>query len=151
MGLLSEGTYTSLFRGRDVPADSLTPNLAQPPFIEQNNPLAPGKIVVISDGDFVSPKKFRGQSQTQDGRSYPMPPDNKILVMNAVDYLAGDIALSRIRSKEVIARILDGKKVEANSSLMQVLNIGLPILLLLIFGVIRYYFRKQKHAKLAID
>lgn len=151
MGLLSEGIFTSLFRGRDVPADSLTPALAQPPFIEQNNPLSTGKIVVISDGDFVSPKKFRGQSQTPDGRSYPMPPDNKILVMNAVDYLAGDIALSRIRSKEVIARILDGKEVEANTSLMQVLNIGLPILLLLIFGVIRYYFRKQKHAKLAID
>jgi len=151
MGLLSEGVYESVFRGRDVPFDSLSPQATQAAFIESNNPISPGKLVVISDGDFVSPEEYRGQSNRLDGSTYAMPPDNKILVMNAVDYLAGDIALSRIRSKEVIARILDGKKVEANSSLMQVLNIGLPILLLLIFGVIRYYFRKQKHAKLAID
>ncbi|MEM6804022.1 MAG: Gldg family protein, partial [Bacteroidota bacterium] len=151
MGLLSEGEYTSVFRGRDIPFDSISGKQDANVLIEQNNPLDPGKIVVISDGDFVSPKKYRGQIQTQDGRAYPMPPDNKILVMNAVDYLAGDIALSRIRSKEVIARILDGKKVEANPSLLQILNIGLPLLLLFIYGLVRFYLRKQRNAKLAID
>lgn len=150
MGLLSEGIYTSLFRGRDVPLDSLSPQLPQAPFLEQGNPLNPGKIVVISDGDFVSPKLFRGQIQTQ-GRINPMPHDNKIMVMNAIDYLAGDIALSNIRSKDVVARVLDGGKISTQGTLIQWLNIGLPLLLLLLFGVIRFYFRKQKHAKLAID
>lgn len=151
LGLLSEGMYTSLFRGREVPLDSLSPSPSQIPFQEQNNPLYPGKIVVISDGDFVSPEAYRGKSRTLDGRTYPMPPDNKIMVMNAIDYLAGDIALSQIRSKDVVARVLDGKKVESQATLIQWLNIGLPLLLVILFGIIRFYFRKQKHAKLAID
>lgn len=151
MGLLSEGIYTSLFRGRDVPLDSLSPTPSKAPFLEQNNPLAPGKIVVISDGDFVSPKLFRGKAASPTGRPYPMPHDNKIMVMNAIDYLAGDIALSNIRSKDVVARVLDGDKIASQGSLMQWLNIGLPLFLLILFGVIRFYFRKQKHAKLAID
>jgi len=81
-GLLVEGTFQSLFLNRRAPTDSLAPSPPKATFGPQNNPAYPGKIAVISDGEFAQGKKFRNR------RGY-MPYDNKTMIMNAIDYLAG--------------------------------------------------------------
>jgi len=140
VGLQMEGIFPSLFDGREIPFDTAAPNPPPARFGAQNSPEAPGRMVVISDGQFALGKDFRAE------RSPRLPYDNKNLLMNAVDYLAGDEALSQIRSKEVITRRLDREKVVENEGFIRMLNIGLPILLIALFGGLRFYLRRKKNA-----
>lgn len=140
-GVLAEGTFPSLFTGRKIPVDSLSPDPPTVPYIAQGEINQPGKVGVISDGEFYLGREFRGK------RGF-MPADNKALLMNVIDYLAGDDALTQIRSKEVVIRNLDKNKVKNNIGLIRLVNIVLPILFVLAYGFVRYYLRKRKHAQL---
>jgi gliding-associated putative ABC transporter substrate-binding component GldG len=142
-GLLMEGVFESLFAGRQAPTDSVIPNPPAARFGAKNNPIAPGRIAIISDDEFAQGKEYQGQ------RGY-LPYDNKIMLMNAIDYLAGDEALAQIRSKSVAERRLSREKVVNNLTLIRVLNLGLPILLIAIFGLIRWYFRRRRNLRLQV-
>ncbi|MFN0201605.1 MAG: gliding motility-associated ABC transporter substrate-binding protein GldG [Bacteroidia bacterium] len=138
LGLLAEGEFTSLFANRQAPTDSAAPNPPTAKFGARSG--LRGKVAVLSDGSFMVGKEFRGK------KGY-MPYDNKTLLLNTIDYLAGDDALTKIRSKDVEVRTLDREKVTQNKFLIQVLNILLPILLICIFGYVRYVLRKRKNEK----
>ncbi|MEM7657983.1 MAG: gliding motility-associated ABC transporter substrate-binding protein GldG [Bacteroidota bacterium] len=140
-GLLMEGVFESLFVGRRPPTDSLAPNPPAARFGAKNNPIAPGSMVILSDDEFSLGKEYQGQ------RGY-MPYDNKTLLMNAIDYLAGDEALVQIRSKSVAERRLSRDKVVNNLTSIRLLNLGLPLLILAVFGGVRAYLRRRKHAGL---
>ena len=139
-GLMLEGIFTSLFNHREIPTDSLSPNPPTAKFGAQNNPTATGKMAIITDGEFYLGKKFRGKRGL-------LPYDNANLILNVIDYLAGDDALTQIRSKEVVIRNLDKKKVNAHSQTIRTMNLILPVLLIVLFGIIRYYIRKMKNSK----
>ncbi len=139
-GVMIEGMFSSLFAGREAPTDSLSPNPPSAVFGERS--ALPGHIAVISDGNFPLGKIFRGK------RGY-IPYDNKTILMNAVDYLAGDDALTKIRAKEVQIRLLDWDKATKNIYLIQIINLLLPIVLVIAFGVIRMWLRKRKNEKLS--
>lgn len=143
-GFLMEGEFQSLFIGRDVPMDTLANQEPEAQFIPQNFPQAPGRMAVISEGEFVLGNEFRGQ------RRY-LPYDNKTLMMNVVDYLSGDQALSEIRSKEVVARRLDKNKVVTHRAVIIIANLAMPVLVILVFGVLRYYIRKRRNEGLKIS
>lgn len=136
-GLLIEGLFNSVFVGRTAPTDSLAPNPPEARFGPRNNPEAPGALAVIADGEFGLGKSFRGQRQY-------IPYDNKTMLLNAIDYLAGDKALTEIRSKDVAVRRIDRQKAQNHATLLRVLNIGLPIVLLVVFGVVRNYLRRRR-------
>ncbi|MEO0896168.1 MAG: Gldg family protein [Bacteroidota bacterium] len=138
-GLAIEGRFPSLFLNREVPLDSVAPNPPAAQFGPINNPDYPGKVVVISDGEFAQGKKFRNR------RGY-MPYDNKTMLLNAVDYLAGDAALTGIRSKEVGVRRINREKAANFTQLLRVINLLIPVLLILAFGLVRNFLRKRKHA-----
>lgn len=140
MGLMMEGIFESLFVGREAPTDSLTPTKPTAAFGARNNPSRPGKVAIISDGAFPQPRIFRGRQQR-------VPFDNVDLVMNVIDYLADDQALTEIRSKEVVVRRLDRDKARDNAGSMRLLNLVLPNLLILLFGVILFYARKRRFAR----
>ena len=148
VGVVSKGIFNSLFLGREAPTDSLAPTPPSATFGPQNNPAAPGTMAIIADGEFPLPKMFRGKRTGPNGLPYNIPHDNKILVINTIDYLAGDIALTDIRSKEVVARTLSGPKIQASAGWIRWVNIAVPILLIVAFGIIRWYLRKRKHASL---
>jgi gliding-associated putative ABC transporter substrate-binding component GldG len=141
MGVLMEGLFPSLFVGREAPTDSLAPEPPTATFGPRNNPMAPGALAIISDGEFVQGKMF------YDERQY-MPYDNKTLVMNLIDYLAGDEALTEIRSKEVVIRRLSREKVVASETWLRVLNLGVPLLVLALFGLGRYALRRRRYARM---
>lgn len=143
-GLLMEGVFKSLFVGRTAPTDSLAPHPPSATFGSQNNPVAPGRMAIIADGEFALGKQFRGE------RSLRLPYDNRNLLMNTIDYLAGDAALSEIRSKEVVLRRLDREKVIENETLIRVVNLLLPIVLIVAFGLGRGYLRRRKHQRLKV-
>lgn len=135
-GLVAEGMFSSLFAGRQAPTDSSAPNPPTAKFGERSG--MPGKIAIISDGEFCMGKWFRGK------RGY-MPYDNKTLLLNVVDYLSGDVALTEIRSKDIEQRNLDKHKVLGSETIIRILNLLLPLLILFGFGFLRFYLRKRKN------
>ncbi|GAB4406416.1 MAG: Gldg family protein [Bacteroidia bacterium] len=136
-GVVAEGVFESLFQGREVPLDSAAPQPPAATFGPRNNPIAPGRLALISDGEFAQGKRL------QDQRGF-MPYDNKNLIMNAIDYLAGDDALTRIRSKDVVQRRLNIDKVQGRVPAIRLLTLGLPLALLLVVALLQGYLRRRR-------
>lgn len=140
-GLLVEGTFASLFEGRTPPTDSLTGRAPEAVFLPGSTTERPARLAVFSDSEFALGKSFRGKRRL-------MPYDNKTLLLNAVDYLAGDEALTAIRSKEVVERRLSREKVIKNATAIRVVNIVLPIVLIIAFGGLRFWLRKRRNERM---
>jgi ABC-type uncharacterized transport system involved in gliding motility auxiliary subunit len=70
---------------------------------------------------------------------------NKEFMMNCVNYLLDENGLINIRSKEVNLPLLDKEKVYENYTKAQVITVGLPLVLLVIFGVAFTFLRKRKY------
>lgn len=138
-GLLVEGFFTSLFANREAPLDSLATKAPTAAFGAKSG--VSGKIVMLSDGEFFKGQKFRGK------RGF-IPYDNKAMLMNIIDYLAGDDALTNIRSKDVEVRTMDKKILKESAGLVRALNLILPILTIVLFGLLRFYLRKRKNERL---
>ncbi len=141
---LLEGTFTSLYRNRFLPAGAV-----QTDFLEQS---VATKIIVVADGDFVkndvNPRNGQVQQLGLDPFSgYTFA--NQDVVLNMVSYLADDGGLINTRSKEVKIRPLDRQKIRENKIYWQMLNIGLPLVALVVYGLVRAGYRKQKYARLA--
>jgi ABC-2 type transport system permease protein len=106
----------------------------------------PTKMIVVSSGDIISNDIARGQI-------VPLGYDlymnqlfgNKNFILNCVNYLCDDSGLISVRSREITLRLLDRKKVKNEELQWKALNMILPVLLVLLFGLIRYYLRKKKY------
>ena len=68
-------------------------------------------------------------------------------MLNCVNYLLDDNGLINIRSKEVDLPILDKEKVYEEYTFSQIITVGVPILILLVFGLVFTFIRKRKYSK----
>jgi len=64
-----------------------------------------------------------------------------------MNYLTDDSGLISIRSRELKLRMLDRTKTENDRFKWQIVNVGLPVLLVLLFGIVQSYLRKKRYAK----
>ena len=136
---LLSGQFTSLYRHRPLPVQGAN-------FKEKNKN---SQLIVFSDADIIR------NDIGKDGREYPLGFDrfsgntfgNKAFVMNAVDYMLDEEGLINVRDKEIMLRPLDKLKVEEERSQWQVINLVVPVLLVILFGIIRYYLRKKKYER----
>jgi len=100
----------------------------------------PWKMVVIADGDFAV-----NQNNQQ------LNPDNINLLVNGIDWLSDDTGLIELRTKGVSSRPIRQME-DGTRTLIKWLNFLLPILLVLIYGVIRFQYRKnQRIARMEAD
>jgi hypothetical protein len=67
--------------------------------------------------------------------------------MNCVNYLLDDNGLINIRSKDLDLPLLDKEKVYENYTFTQFLTIGLPIVVLTLFGFVFTFLRKRKYSR----
>lgn len=93
------------------------------------------KMVVFSDGDFAVNGEGQGAQQLQ--------PDNVSLMTNALDWLSDDTGLIELRTKGVTSRPLDTQLEEGTKTLVKYTNFLLPIVLIIIFGVVRFQYKKK--------
>ncbi|OXA75676.1 protein involved in gliding motility GldG [Flavobacterium aquidurense] len=139
LAVLLEGDFHSAFENRVLP-------------FKENGFQAkgkPNKMIVIADGDLgrnqldknMMPVELGYDQRT--GNLY----DNKDFMMNCINYLLDDTGLINIRSKDVDLPLLDKDKVYENYTMTQFITIGLPILILLVFGLVFTYMRKRKYSK----
>jgi ABC-2 type transport system permease protein len=107
------------------------------------------KIVVFSDGDIA-----RNEISPDKQQVFPMGFDrymrkkfaNKDLIENLITYLLDDNGIIQVRNKEVKLRPLDKQKVKKEKLKWQLINVALPVILVILFGVIKSYLRKQKYS-----
>jgi len=142
VGVLLEGTFASNYRNRPIP-EGVGKSLSIP---AQSKPT---KMIVLADGDIL-----KNQVSSSDGSPFPLGYDrytqqqygNKNFLLNAADYLTDDSGLIQLRTKEIKIRLLDRARIRTEKTFWQILNIGLPLLLLVIFGIARHFYRLQKYA-----
>lgn len=135
LAILIEGDFYSMYKNRIKPLDL---NGAS-----ENGPA--NKMIVISDGDLI-------KNQLRNGRPLELGYDkwtssfygNKEFLVNCTNYLLDNTGLINIRNKRVSIPLLDVKKITDQRTKWQLINIGLPVLLTLAFGLFFSYYRKQK-------
>ncbi|GAB3824373.1 gliding motility-associated ABC transporter substrate-binding protein GldG [Hymenobacter jeollabukensis] len=147
VGYLLEGQFRSLFANRAKPGTTQ--------FLPAQSPQAkPSKILLISDGDFVrndvDPKTKRPLRLGYD-RLATTEFANRELTQNAVDYLLDESGLIGVRGKQITLRPLDKVKINAEKRQWQLLNLGAPLALLAVFGLVRAWLRKRKYASFATE
>ena len=139
LAVLLEGNFTSVFNNRILPFEDST----------FKNKGIENKMVVIADGDIA-----RNQLD-QDYEPMELGYDkwtnnlygNKEFLMNSVNYLLDDTGLINIRTKDVKLPLLNKEEVYKNYDKIRTLIVGLPIVLLIIFGFVFTYLRKKKYTK----
>ena len=136
-GLLTEGLFNSMYTDRVKPFSIL--NFRKKSLYN--------KMVVISDGDI-------GRNQLQKGKPFDLAKDkwtgeqfgNKEFLLNAIDYLLDDNGLIELRNKNIQINLLDKKKAYQEKTYWQFVNIILPLMVLLTFGLVFQYLRKRKYS-----
>ncbi|WP_437395666.1 gliding motility-associated ABC transporter substrate-binding protein GldG [Flagellimonas lutimaris] len=135
LAVLIEGSFTSMYKNRVKP-------------LKLQNTLEEGpenKMIVISDGDVI-------KNQLRNGRPLELGYDkwtnsfygNKEFLVNSTNYLLDNTGLINIRNKKVSIPLLDVKKIAEQKTKWQLVNIGLPVVLTLLFGLFFSYYRKRK-------
>jgi len=143
LGVLIEGSFPSVFLNRGIPA-GITGNFTLPAQGKAS------KMVVIGDGDV-----FKNQISSKDGSVFPLGFDrytqknygNKALLLNIADYLTNSDNLIALRNKEVKIRLLDKARLRAEKMRWQLINCGVPLLLLISFAIFQHYYRRHKYAR----
>lgn len=138
VAVLLEGKFKSMYQNRVLP-------------FKDNSFQAIGKenkMIVISDGDVI-------KNQIDKGVPLELGFDkwtnqlygNKEFLMNCVNYLLDDNGLINIRSKDVDLPLLNKEEVYKNYSMAQMITVGLPIVILAIFGFLFTFLRKRKYSR----
>ena len=139
VAVLLEGNFHSMFENRVLPFEDNT-------FQKMGKA---NKMIVVSDADVVKNQLDKNLQPLElgydkwTGALY----GNKEFLMNCTNYLLDDTGLLAIRSKDVDLPILDKEKVYAQYTRSQVMTIGLPLLILLVFGLLFTFLRKRKYSR----
>ena len=142
IAVLLEGQFKSMFRNR------LTPDFVDIPAMGYRDEGDSTRMIVISDGDVI-----KNRFNYNDGTGYPLGYDfytetmyaNKELLLNCVDYLAGEGGSIASRSRDIKIRKLNVMKVKEERTKYQLLNILLPIGIIIAAGVVIYFLRRNQY------
>lgn len=138
LAVLLEGEFTSVYKNRVLPFE----------VSDYKEKSLPTKMVVISDGDVIKNEVSRnGPLQLGFDRITGRTFGNKEFLLNTVNYLLDDTGLINIRAKAIEIAFLDSEKIKTKKGFWQLINIGLPLLLLTVFGLVFNFIRKRKYAK----
>lgn len=144
VAVLLEGKFESVFKNR-LPKEILEDTV----IAYQSNAEKTTSMIVISDGDII-----KNDIQYNTGKPYPLGFDkytnqmygNKNFILNCMNYLCDDSGLISVRARELTLRLLDKKKIKAQRIKWQIINTGLPLLIIIVFGMLYHFNRKRKYA-----
>ena len=137
IGVLLEGSFKSCFENR---------------LISYNNPILtkskPTSMLIVSDGDIIK------NHVSKSGNPYPLGYNpfskehfhgNINFIINALHYMLGKKELIEIRANNFKIRLLDREKISNKRLQLQIINIGLPIVLVILISLIWNLRRKRKY------
>lgn len=140
---LLEGQFESNYKNR------ITRRILEDSLFDFKSKSKPTKMIIVADGDIA-----KNEYQKGTGMIFPVGYDmytkqqfaNKTFLLNCMNYLLDDEGLLQLRSREVKLRLLDKKKTATQVAKWKFTNVGIPLILIICFGLIQYYIRKKKHS-----
>lgn len=148
----AEGKFKSFFAGKPFPNEKgekiqpPAPNASLPPDAEKpiDEAVGPARVVLVGSSQFASDFYL-----AQVGRSVPVYQIDLSFVLNVLDWMAQDQAMSSIRAKAITQRPITYAS-ESTPMLLQAVNIvGVPLGFIL-FGVARWRIRSARRARAKI-
>ncbi len=141
VAVLLQGQVSSLYRNRIPPTLSGAREIG---FADISSPTA---MIVVADADVI-------RNQLHYSKGYPLPLgfdqyteqtfSNKKFILNAIDYLTDGSDLLTIRSRYLKLRLLDITYLKGNEMKWKLINVAVPPLLVIIFGIIYILVRKKR-------
>lgn len=147
MAIALEGVFPSLYENRVT--ESMLAGLESLDLeFKTRSPL--NRMLVVADGDIA-----RNNVDYEKGQYAPLGFNefvkyqfaNKDFLINAIEYLLDKNDIIEARGKEVRLRLLNETKAQAERSYWQALNIGVPILFVVIFGLAYTFIRRRRYAR----
>ncbi len=143
VAVLLEGSFSSLFRNR------LKPDGLMPEGFDYRESSLPASMIVMADGSVI-----RNQHDSE-GRPLPLGYDrysrqyygNEVFILNAINYLAGDGGVIEARSRDIRIRLLDRSRIGRHQLAVQLINVVLPVLLVMGYGMLRLLYRRRRYAR----
>ena len=136
--VLLEGDFNSAYKNRVKPFQTKR-------YKEQatNN-----KMILVADGDIIKNQILKEQPFDLNKDKWTHQQfGNKDFLLNAVDYLLDDSGIVQLRNKTLQIKLLDKQKAFKERLFWQFLNVVLPLMILLIFGIVFKILRNRKYAK----
>jgi len=143
--VLLEGEFESIFKNRMIS------HYIKNQDVDFRDHSIPNRMIIVADGDMI-----RNEVSVRADRIIPLTLGqdrytqqtygNKEFILNAVHYLAEETSLVEIRSRTLTLRLLDKTKIIKEKFKWQLINTVLPVLILVLFGLVNWYFRKRKFA-----
>ena len=136
--VLLEGDFNSAYKNRVKPFQTKR-------YKEQatNN-----KMILVADGDIVKNQILKEQPFDLNKDKWTHQQfGNKDFLLNAVDYLLDDSGIVQLRNKTLQIKLLDKQKAFKERLFWQFLNVVLPLMILLVFGIVFKILRNRKYAK----
>ena len=146
VAILLEGVFPSAFKNR------MTENLLTDKNFKIRNESVENKMIVVADGDIIR-NDVRRMGTT--GTPYPLGQDrvtgemmgNRDFLINSLNYLVDDHGIMELRSRELKMRLLDRNRIKNERTMWQLINVGGPVLIVIIAGLIYGFFRRKLYAK----
>jgi len=147
VAVLLEGNFTSLFANR------LTKEIKDSVARASHQAFLPastkaGKQIVVSNAGIVTNQVSRTSGPLPMGEmideNYRFA--NREFFLNSIDYMVNTNGLFALRNRDFTLRLLDKQKVAEGKTTWQFINIALPILVIILFGLIYQWNRKRKFA-----
>ncbi len=140
VSVLLEGKFESFFKNR------IPPQLSQDPLIGFKEAGKETKMIVVSDGDII-------KNEVRNSQFLPLGYDrftnktfgNKTFILNCINYLCDDNGLMQVRTKDLKLRLMDKKKIKEHRLKWQIINVGVPIIIVILFGFFQSANRKRKY------
>ncbi len=146
--VLLEGKFKSVFENRLAPhfLQVLHDSLHREYKVANDTATS---MIVISDGDIMDNDFSQSQGPMEMGywRYIDTRFANREFILNCLEYLTDKNGLIEARAKDQVIRKLDSKRATQEKVKWRVINIGLPIVLVLVFASAFIFFRKRRYEK----
>ncbi len=141
---LLEGSFESVYKNR-IPSVFLEDSAFA--ILDHSKPT---RMIVVADGDIA-----KNEYQRSSGTIYPVGYDsymkeqfgNRTFLLNCMNYLLDDEGLLQLRSREIKLRLLDKKKIALQTTKWKLINVGYPLGLIILFGMMQFYIRRKKYSR----
>ncbi len=143
VAVLLAGRFESAFKNR--PISDFTDNPAS--FVVKSEPT---KMCVVGSGSIIR------NEMSQKGEIIPLGFDrhtqkmfkgNREFLLNTLNYLCDDRGLMEIRNREIKLRLMDKARVIEERWFWQLVNVALPILFFILFGLVWFVVRHRRFAR----
>ncbi len=148
VAVLVEGPFESFYKNR-VGEGML--NTLKDIGIEYKESSVGSKQIFISDGD-VAKNNYDPETNRLSPLGYnpwvkKTFDGNRSFILNCIEYLTDNTGLMDARSKEIKLRPLNKIKVQSEKTYWQFINIAMPLIIILLFGIIYNLLRKRRYSK----